>query len=188
MGVGEPLTHHTAQQKFRTFGILNTDCRAVAVAEIELREIAMQVLLAAELVHAPHAALEDREIAFDLVSAETVLGIVADAVEHAAVIGKLLADLPVVPGFVGHENAFQIHVGADNVGDFIRNHLIGMDRTGAAGALIEESNDLHLVTETALGALYARLVADPGFIGQHLATFTAENVEIVVAHGFANAV
>jgi hypothetical protein len=41
--------------------IAATECDAVAVAEIELCQIAVQVLLAAVLVNAPHAALEDRK-------------------------------------------------------------------------------------------------------------------------------
>jgi hypothetical protein len=41
---------------------------AIAVAKLELRKIAVQVLLAAMLINALHAALEDAEIAFHRVA------------------------------------------------------------------------------------------------------------------------
>ena len=50
--------------KRRTVSIVITKRNAVIVAEIVFRQIPMQVLFLAMLVHAPHAALEDREIAF----------------------------------------------------------------------------------------------------------------------------
>ena len=45
---------------------------AIGIAEIKLREIAVQVLLAAMLVDALHAALEDRIVALDGVGADDV--------------------------------------------------------------------------------------------------------------------
>jgi hypothetical protein len=45
-------------------GVVNAQPDAVRIAEIELGEIAMQMLLAAVLVGSDHAALEKREIAF----------------------------------------------------------------------------------------------------------------------------
>jgi len=47
--------------------ILDSIGRTVVVAELELGHIAVQVALATMLVHALHAALEDREVAFDRV-------------------------------------------------------------------------------------------------------------------------
>ena len=47
--------------------VVHAELGAVAVAEIELRQIAVQMLFAAMLIDALHAALEDREEAFDRV-------------------------------------------------------------------------------------------------------------------------
>jgi len=45
--------------------IVNAKLDAVAVAEIELGEIAVKVLLATVLINAVHSALKDGEIALD---------------------------------------------------------------------------------------------------------------------------
>ena len=46
-------------------GIVDANRNAVVIAEIKFRKIAMQMLFLAMLVHAVHAALEDREHVFD---------------------------------------------------------------------------------------------------------------------------
>ena len=50
---------------FARFAIVDAERGAVIVAEIKLRQIAVQVLLAAVLVDAAHSTLEHREVAFD---------------------------------------------------------------------------------------------------------------------------
>ena len=50
--------------------IVNAKRNAVVMAEIKLRQIAMQMLLGAMLVGAAHAALEHAEIAFDRVGGD----------------------------------------------------------------------------------------------------------------------
>ena len=77
--VGEPLTYHTLQRFVGALGIFNSERRAVAVTEIELGEIAVQVLLAAPLIDALHPALEDAEIAFDGVGVDPAAPILAGA-------------------------------------------------------------------------------------------------------------
>jgi len=44
--------------------IINAQRLAMVIAEIKFGQIAMQMLLAAMLVHAAHTALENREVAF----------------------------------------------------------------------------------------------------------------------------
>ena len=56
--VREALAFDALDRKRRTFAIVNAESRAGVVTEIEFREIAMQMLLAAMLVSAAHTALE----------------------------------------------------------------------------------------------------------------------------------
>ena len=56
-----------------TSGIFNTERRAIVVAEIEPGKIAVQVLLAAVLIGALPAPLEDVEIAFNRVGADRTI-------------------------------------------------------------------------------------------------------------------
>ena len=65
----------------RTFGallIIDAEPNAVVIAEIELRQITVKVLLRTVLVDALHAALEDAEHAFDRIGVDRNAVFVAD--------------------------------------------------------------------------------------------------------------
>jgi hypothetical protein len=62
------------------------------LAEIELREIAMQVLLSTVLIGALHAALEYREHAFNGVGVHVTANVFFLAVVHSLMVGKVLTD------------------------------------------------------------------------------------------------
>ena len=62
--ISNALAFAAANSKHGALLIIVTKRNAVIVPEIKFREIAVQMLLAAMLVHALHAALEDREVAF----------------------------------------------------------------------------------------------------------------------------
>ena len=53
------------KQSSCAFAVFDAESRAAVVAEIELGEVAVQVGLAAMLIDAVHAALEDREHVLD---------------------------------------------------------------------------------------------------------------------------
>jgi hypothetical protein len=82
----------------RTFPVLNADCRTIRIAKVELSKVAVQVLLAAMLVHALHAAFENRVIALDGVRidfpASLAVGVAVflARVVHNAMRGKLFAN------------------------------------------------------------------------------------------------
>ena len=69
--IGEPLADDALNGARGTLYVIYAQPDAVAIAEIELRQIAVQMLLAAMLVDALHAALEDRVVAFDGVGVMT---------------------------------------------------------------------------------------------------------------------
>jgi hypothetical protein len=58
---------------------------AVAVAEVKFGKVAVQMLLAAKLIYALHAALKDAEKAFHGVAVNVALHILADAVKGITV-------------------------------------------------------------------------------------------------------
>src|SRR6266508_2411643 len=63
--IGEALADDAPDGALGALYVIYAKSDAVAIAEIELGEIAVQVFLAAMLVHAFHAALEDRVEPFD---------------------------------------------------------------------------------------------------------------------------
>src|SRR5438270_2896055 len=57
--IGETLAHDTTEHLVGASRIITAGRNTVAVAELELRQITVQVLLGAELIDAAHPALED---------------------------------------------------------------------------------------------------------------------------------
>src|SRR5580693_7722031 len=68
--ISKPLADDTLHRSRGTFHVIYAEPNAIAIAEIVLGEITMQMLLAAMLVDALHAALENREIAFNRVGGD----------------------------------------------------------------------------------------------------------------------
>ena len=65
--ISQTLALDTDKRVFRALNISNPKFNAVIIAEIKLRDIAMQMSLAAMLIDALHAALEDAEKTFNSV-------------------------------------------------------------------------------------------------------------------------
>jgi len=72
--VREPLADRRLDRPFCTNRIVYAEFGAVVHAEIKLRQIAVQVLLAHVLIRADQTALEDREIAFNAVCVDVLAG------------------------------------------------------------------------------------------------------------------
>ncbi len=136
--IGQPLPFDALDRGMRAGGITHAELFAVIIAEIELGEIAMQMLLVAMLVHAEHAALEDTEIVFDRVCcdkpvtfiANVLIGLVVDSL----MVRKIGAEAAVVAAFVRH------HLG------FFGN-VIQENRLTSATAVISRRSSLDLSAE-----------------------------------------
>ena len=57
--IGQTLTASSLDRAAGALGVVNPELDAVRIAEIELREVAVQMLFAAVLINADHAALEN---------------------------------------------------------------------------------------------------------------------------------
>lgn len=64
LSISQALAPRTFKGNRRPFSVINAKGNAMAVAEIELVQVPLQVLLAAVLVHTHHTAREDAEEAF----------------------------------------------------------------------------------------------------------------------------
>ena len=68
----------------RTFPIVKPKAIAVVISEIEFCKVTVQMLLSAMLIDALHAALEDREIAFDGVGVDVAAHVLAAGVVNSS--------------------------------------------------------------------------------------------------------
>src|SRR5690606_16137101 len=94
--ISEALSDHASNGHFGAVGIIYAKGDAVAVAEIELGKVAVQVLLGDVLVDALHAALEDRIVAFDRVGVDAATRPFIVAVIHGLMRGEQRADATLV--------------------------------------------------------------------------------------------
>lgn len=90
--ISQPLADDALHGKARAQSIINAKRNTIAVAKIKFRKITMQVLFLAVLVHALHAALENRIVVFNGVRVnETVADIFASRMRNHTMRRKLLA-------------------------------------------------------------------------------------------------
>ena len=78
--ISEALADDAFEQHIGAVGIVVAKGNAVAVAEVEFVDVALQMLARAMLIDAAHSALEDAEIAFDGVGVNLTTPIFFDAV------------------------------------------------------------------------------------------------------------
>src|ERR1700730_15533202 len=73
----QPLADHTLERTRGPLAVVNSECDALIVTKIELGKVAMQMLLAAMLIDASHAALEDRIVALDGVRVDSTTRLIS---------------------------------------------------------------------------------------------------------------
>src|SRR4051812_18942571 len=128
--IGEPLALHAEKGRIGTYAVIYTERDAVVIAELELGQIAVQMLLIATLVDALHATLEQAEVTFNSVGVDrSVLkrDVLTDAVVDSVVAGKLFAYLGVVLGLVGHQPRLTGDVLADDAADLFAGHCLDVN-------------------------------------------------------------
>jgi hypothetical protein len=184
--IGEALPDDALDCDLSTLNVIYTEPDAIAVAKIELGKIPVQVLFAAMLVDALHAALEDRIVALDGVGVNLTTNIFFAAVVHAFVAGEVGANFKILTGFVGHQRGFTGNVGADNRSDLCNRSAVDMEAAGGAAALHESQNSIFVAPSGATLGL-AFLTTDKGFIRFHNLASAAHGLDTDNAHGLTQA-
>ena len=114
----------------RALSVIDAKPNAVRIPEIELVQIRLQMILAAVLIDADHAALENAKEAFDGVCRGRAASIFAVAVVDGLMVGELLAKRLVVLRFVSVERAIQ--------NDMLANDLLNspLTKSGSADSVL----------------------------------------------------
>ena len=89
--ISQPLANDAFQSDIGACRIINAKLDPVRIAEIELRNIAVQVAFAAMLINALHATLEDAIEALDGVCVDVAAPVFASAVIDEFMARKLFA-------------------------------------------------------------------------------------------------
>src|SRR5207248_11749774 len=116
----------------------------IGIAEIELRQVAVQVLLGAMLINALHAALEDRIEAFDGIGMNGALALVPDVfligVTNGVMTGKFLAYATIQGSLIGHDLGFARDVLTDDRHDIRDGGALNMETTSRTARLNKSNN------------------------------------------------
>lgn len=172
------------------------------MAEIELGQVAVQMLLGAMLIGAAHAALEHRKVILNGVRVNDVAAFISDVfpsrVLGSAVIGEDPTHAPIEAAFVGVESAFAGNVFSHERSDINLVSLDDMEGTNRTAAF-DQAKDSALVAGPRLALqkrqtlarwrrrLVGRLTI-VRFVGFHDLTVAAKRAKVAFTHRFANAV
>ena len=115
--IHQPAAGGTTQKCVDAGATIETASDATVVAEVEFREIAMQMWLATVLIDAEHAALEEAEGALDRVGVQIAAGVLTASMVDRLVRGEALAGLSVETAFVREQRRLRIGVGIKDLAD-----------------------------------------------------------------------
>ena len=93
--IGEALAFGASDRAACAFGVVNPESDAVRIAEIELGEVAMQMLLADVLINTVDAALQDREVIFGSVAVGIPSDVFILRVNDGSMASKFLSNFPI---------------------------------------------------------------------------------------------
>lgn len=167
--IGKPFPDDALERFASAGGIVNAECDAIVMPEIELREVALKVRLGNVVIHASDTALHDRKIAFDGVG----MGLTAHVFLNAMINGlmlEVLIDVTVLPGIVCHDGGIGMNLFAKDRAQIRAGHIGQVERANPAITLNEGEHGFLAPTPTkaGLGALAAVpvlfLTADIGFV------------------------
>src|SRR5205823_12408892 len=100
--IGQPLADNALKNAARASFIIATERLSIAVTELKLGEVTVQMLLGAMLIDATHTALEDAERALNGVRCYVAANIFLVVVMDGGMLGKLTANAAIHDVLVGH--------------------------------------------------------------------------------------
>ncbi len=188
--IHQPFAFGALERASGALCVFDAKARAVAVAEIELGEITMQMRLANAVIDTRDPALENRIVVFDRVRVRPTaeLGVFVRRMIDGVVAGEFRADCGIDRAFIGHERALFVRMLVEDFLDLLAGDVGDVERTGAAIAF-NEGNDGFLGRGLVIGSVL-RLAADVAFIGFNDLILSAERAFArleATAHRFANA-
>ena len=180
--IRQALAGDTGDGFFGAHGIVYAELGAGICAKIKLSQITVKVLFAAMLVGANHAALKDREKAFQRVRVNFALGLTGPNIFLVVIHALMDADkasVSIEARAVRMQNARGVDVSAQNVLDLDFRTVLDALRAHVATAFNERDN-FHLVAKaTFLGTLrFAVSLTDVGFVRFHDLAMAADGASI----------
>jgi len=99
--IGQALPYDAPNDAIGALDIINAECDPLVVAEIELGEIPLQVLLADVMIDSVDTALQDREIPFNGIGVRIAANIFFGGMVDGLVTGEALVGFQVDSALIG---------------------------------------------------------------------------------------
>lgn len=188
--IGQPSANDTTKGAFGTIFIFDAKGRTVAVPEIILCKISVQMIFVAMRVNAFHTPLEDGEVAFDGIGVDRPAPVFALVVTDDAMAGELATKQGVIRSLIGHQMGLAIEVLAHQWGQSRRFDIINNHAARLPGLAIHQRQNLELVGIAtalllALGLL-GLVVANESLVDFDNTAVAAHRSQIARPHGFAD--
>src|SRR6185312_8538650 len=198
--IGQALADDALNRAFGALNVVNAQPCPIVITEIKFREIAVKVTLFAVLIHALHAAFEDRIEAFDRIGMDgiehdlavhfpsLVSHVFVLAVVNAQVCRKVARDAWIPLSLVGHQRAFRIDVGVHDLAERRGCGPVDMEAAGGAPALDKSQDDIAELRATnvqPLGSTFG--LAHQSFVHLDDLASATHRLDANCAHGFADA-
>jgi hypothetical protein len=184
--IGEALSNDTHKGALGALDIIYAEPDAIAIAKIELAQIAMQMTLAAMLIDTFHAALEHAVEIFDGVCMGRAANVFIRFVTDALVACKMITEREIMAAFIGHHRGFLSDIGLDDRDYIGCAGSLDMERANLPAVAINERKHRILVAVTAT-LDRAFLPANESFICFYNFAFASHRRNADGPHGFANA-
>jgi hypothetical protein len=162
----------------------------MAVPEIKLDKVAIQVRFADVLVHAINATLQDREKALNGIGGDNASVFAAHIFVFAVIDGPMPSEVPADFAerrrFVGHEVAFGRSKVFQRRAEIVGANVRHVDGSRGTIPLDQRENRVHVAAAARMGLLH-RLAANVGHVRLNSLALTAERRVVVLRlHGLAD--
>ena len=189
--IHEPLAAYAFEQLISALHVIHAPLDAIAVPEIKLGQIPMQMLLRAMLVNAFHAALEYGKETFDGIRMNRAINagnIFPRAMVNRAVLREGQRERRIVRRVVGHYPRFLGDVSAQDRHNGCGLQVFDDHAARTASGTVNQRQNLMLLRVSGLRLRLGLVSADERFICLDHAALTSEWSKRALAHRFADTV
>lgn len=138
--IGDPLADDAGNGLHRAFCVCDLQCRALIVAEIKLRKVALEVLGADVVVRAGDPPLHNREVTLDGVGVHVTADVFANRMVDCGMVRELTANASAA--VIGHDIGCLVDLLAKDRAEGLAGYVRNVVRSHPAAALDERQDNL----------------------------------------------
>ena len=183
--IGQATPPSAFQDQVGAGFVIEAELHPMAVAEVELGQIPMQMSFRNVMVNAVDAALENGEVSLDGVGVDISAHVFFLLVFDGPMLVEIPADTDVNLMLVGHETAIGVSVFSDDWMQICGSHVGNVESANLPAALNKRQDGLLWRRDLGVSPV-SLLAAYVGFVALHDAPLTAKRFVTDRLHGFSD--